>query len=57
MQRLRDSIHEEMMVAMLDALQGAATACAAVCVRRMQDMRHEDIKAVFAAAAEEPMRR
>jgi len=41
LQRITTGVQEEMMVAMLDALQSAAAACALVCVKRMQDLHKQ----------------
>eukprot|EP00929_Paragymnodinium_shiwhaense_P119598 TRINITY_DN91501_c0_g1_i1.p1 TRINITY_DN91501_c0_g1~~TRINITY_DN91501_c0_g1_i1.p1 ORF type:complete len:2121 (+),score=667.37 TRINITY_DN91501_c0_g1_i1:86-6448(+) len=57
MRQLSASIHDEMMVAMLDTLQVAAAACAEVTVQRLQSLRQEMLQKFEEAEAQKSRRR
>jgi len=46
LRRLEQGLQEEMMVAMLEVLQGAAAACAEICLERLLQM-HKEMMRVF----------
>jgi len=46
LEKVAVGVQEDMMVGMLDALQGAADACAKVCIQRMQSL-HAQMNAIF----------
>jgi len=52
MQKVREGVKEDMMVAMLDTLQAAAAACSEVCVQRLRILHRDMLQAFEEAEAQ-----